>query len=43
MNEYKKWVEHDAKLEVEEQIYEHYEGERDYYNALMAKFEGREV
>lgn len=32
--------EHDAKLEVEECIYNHYEGERNYNQDLMDKFSG---
>nr|WP_308743226.1 hypothetical protein [uncultured Anaerocolumna sp.] len=34
-----KMCEHDAKLDVEERIYSHYEGERNYYNDLMLRFE----
>jgi hypothetical protein len=29
---------HDAKLEVEDQIYNHYEDERNYYQELLDKF-----
>ena len=31
------------KTNMERWKYEHYEGERNYYNDLMEKFEGKEV
>lgn len=34
--------EHDAKLEVEEMIYGHYQDERDYFQDMMDKFSGEE-